>query len=274
MKRTRSVHHSNAARPFRARWVALVLGVPATFALGGSLAAGPQEQESRGALGRAAIEEYIQTRDLIGKEKANLATQLEFLTDRIDLVTRQIEATREEIEKTRSSIEETTTKREELEAENKALEDASSSLDSVIASLEARTKELAKRLPQPIAETINIFLVKIPEDPETTKLGLSERFKNVVAVLNFVDKYNTDVHAESEIRELQTGQSAQVTALYLGISQAYYVNGDGTAAGRGLPSEAGFVWEPLNEAAPAVQKAVQIKNGQVAEFVQLPITVE
>jgi len=276
MGRFQAVEGEGRARP---RWAALAIGLSAAAVLGGALVAGPQEPDSEDPaimLTRAAMEEYVQVRDLIGKETAQLATDKEFLADQIDLVTRQIESTRAEVEKVGASIEEMATKQTELEAQNTALEQATSSLVSVIAGLEERTKELLLRLPDPIreSEVVRSLSANIPEDPADTKLGLSRRFINVIGILNAVDKFNTDVHEVSELRTLPDGSSARVTVLYLGISQAYYVNGDGTVAGRGVPGEAGFEWMPLDEAASAVQQAVAIKNGKSAVFVQLPITID
>ena len=78
-------------------------------------------------------------------------------------------------------------------------------------------QELLKRVPAPAYEITSIARQQIPEDPETTKEGLARRFGAVAGVLTLLDKFNTDIHAESEIRTLQSGQDALVTVLYLGL---------------------------------------------------------
>lgn len=275
MERPNEVLGEKASASERRRWTTLAIGLPAVLLIGGAVAG--RTQESAGEtidLTRASLEQYIDLRKLISAETVALQDDLDFLSDEIDLVTAQIEARKEEIKELNSGIEDSADKVLELEEEEAALRAATATLEEVIPDLEARTKELLKRVPAPAYEITSIARQQIPEDPETTKEGLARRFGAVAGVLTLLDKFNTDIHAESEIRTLQSGQDALVTVLYLGLSLAYYVNDDGTAAGRGTPSADGYQWEPLDGAAAELQLGVQIKNGQAAQFVRLPITVE
>jgi len=111
-----------------------------------------------------------------------------------------------------------------------------------------RTKRLLERLPDPVRERVKPLSQRFPEDPADTKLSLGERFQNVIGVLNEVNKFNGEVSVTSEVRALANGSSAEVTALYLGIGQAYYVNASGDAAGIGTASADGWVWTPADEA--------------------------
>jgi hypothetical protein len=278
MERSRTVEGEGTARGARPRWSTIAVGVPAALVLGGALVAGPQETEvgpgDTIGLTREAMKEFLQLRDLISQETVKLADEKEFLADEIDLVTAQIEATRASIEETLGRIDETSKKVSELEEENESLKAATASLVEVIPGLEKRTKELIARIPAPAYELTSLPRQLLPENPDESDEKLSTRFSSVAGVLTLLDKFNTDIHSTSEIRELANGREELVTALYFGLSQAYYVNGDGTAAGRGVPSDEGYVWTSLDEAAQAVQLCVKIKNGQAAEFVQLPITID
>ncbi len=90
-----------------------------------------------------------------------------------------------------------------------------------------------------------------------------------------VNKFNREITVTSEVRELPDGTSAEVTALYVGISTAYYVSRDGSAAGMGTASPDGWVWTPANDDAAQIAKAIAIlKNEQVASFVKLPIDIK
>ncbi|MEM1447961.1 MAG: DUF3450 family protein, partial [Planctomycetota bacterium] len=237
MERPNEVLGEKASASERRRWTTLAIGLPAVLLIGGAVAG--RTQESAGEtidLTRASLEQYIDLRKLISAETVALQDDLDFLSDEIDLVTAQIEARKEEIKELNSGIEDSADKVLELEEEEGALRAATATLEEVIPDLEARTKELLKRVPAPAYEITSIARQQIPEDPETTKEGLARRFGAVAGVLTLLDKFNTDIHAESEIRTLQSGQDALVTVLYLGLSLAYYVNDDGTAAGRGTPS--------------------------------------
>lgn len=277
MQRFRTVECDGPTRSTRRRWVSAAVWLPAAVVLGGALVAGPQETESADEtirLTRDAIDRYHKVRELIGRETAQLAEDKVFLADEIELVTAQIEETRRQIAESETTIAETAKRVEKLETEEKDLEAATASLVEVIPGLEERTKELVKRVPAPAFDITSLARQRLPENPAESDEKLSVRFSAVAGVLTLLDRFNTEVHSTPEIRTLQNGQDARVTSLYIGLSHAFYVNGEGTSAGRGVPSPDGYVWSPLDEAAEAVQRCVQIKNGKAAEFVQLPITID
>jgi len=227
--------------------------------------------DTRDVLGR-----YVETRRILSKERRDWAVGREVLQDRIGVVRREIETLDSRVTDAQKSIAEADKKREELVAENERLASSSSSLVGTVAKLEARTRELLPRLPDPVRERVKPFSQRLPEaDAEEVKLSLGERFQNVVAILNEVDKLNREVTVWSEVREIGDGQTAEVTSMYVGLGQGYYVTGDGTAAGVGTATADAWVWQPANEFAPAIAKAIAIhKNEKPAEFVRLPIALQ
>ncbi len=222
----------------------------------------------------SGIDTWVELRGQIGKEEAQLAERLAFLKDRIELIRGQVADTKTETEARRGKVTESESKRAELEAESAKLKEASDALQAIIGPLEARTKELLTRMPAPLVELVQPLAQNIPDDPENTSVSLSRRFSQVVGVLSAIDKYNTDVHVTTETREIMAGTTAQVTALYLGISTAYYVNANGDKAGRGYVGADGFQWTPANDAAAEIQSAVKVLNGELPQFVQVPIVVD
>lgn len=236
----------------------------------GALGAGEDGLDSA----RSTLEKWVETRRAISQEKLELARSRETLTDRIGLVEREIEALRTRIGETRTSVTDADTQGVGLREENALLKSASTSLGDLIATLEARAAALLPRLPEPIRERVKPLSQRFPDDPATSTLSTAERFQNVVGVLNEINKFNGAITMASEVRQLPDGTSAEVTALYLGIGQGYYVNASGTAAGVGTGVGGTWVWTPANEAAPRIAEAIAIlKNEQVAGFVKLPIAV-
>jgi len=224
---------------------------------------------------KSALEQWVETRRLISKEKRDWALGKETLEERIDLVGTEIENLKERIEETEASITESDTKQAELEEKNGALKDASKALAETVAGLEERTAALLLRLPDPIRERVRPLSQRLPEKPAETELPLSQRFQNVVGILNEVNRFHREVTVTSEVRKLADGSTAQVTAMYFGLGRAYYVGADGRAAGVGTSSPEGWVWKPADEHAAAIAKAIAIVEGEdVAEFVRLPITIE
>ncbi len=244
------------------------------FALGlfttGAVAATQGEELVESA--RGVLEEWVETRRIISKEKRDWALGKELLEDRIELVRREIASLRERVDEAKDSIDDAEEKRVKLVEEKEALKQASAILVEQVAAFEGRTRELLTRLPDPLLEHVKPISQRLPENSEETELGLGERFLNLVGLLNEVDRFNREVKVTTEVRELEDGSTAEVTVLYIGLGQAFYVSASGKAAGTGRIGEDGWVWTPANEAAEAIALAVAIHEGEeAAGFVQLPV---
>ncbi len=224
---------------------------------------------------RAALEKWVETRKTISKEKQDWALEREILEERIKLVQREIKSLREKISEAEKSISDTDEKRAELMDENNKLKSASEMLTGTVTELEAKTIALNKQLPDPIRERVKPVSQLLPDDPNDTQLSLAQRFQNVIGVLNEVNKFNLEITVTSERRTIAGGKEAEVTALYVGLGQAYYTGANGTIAGVGRPSEQGWNWIPADEEADKIADAVAIlKNEMVAGFVPLPVKVK
>jgi FtsZ-binding cell division protein ZapB len=224
---------------------------------------------------RSALEKWVETRRILSKEQQEWQLGKEMLTDRIEVVKHEIESLRGKSGDADKSVTEADKKKADLAHENESLLQASASLQSTVVALEERTRGLLARLPDPIRERVKPLSQRIPDDAQKTRLSLGERFQNIVGILNEVDKFHREITVTSEVRKLGDGSSAEVTALYLGVSQGYYVTKKGDAAGIGSASADGFVWTPADAAAPAIAHAIAIlKNEKVAEFVLLPLRIQ
>lgn len=224
---------------------------------------------------RETLEKWVQTRHLISQEKQDWALGREMLEERIDLVQREIASLREKIAQAEASISEADEKRAELLEENEALKRSAQALQDVVAGLEGRTSVLIPRLPDPIRERIRPLSQRLPKEGDEKKQSLGKRFENVIGILNEVNKFNHEIAVTSEVRNLPDGTTAEVTAMYLGLGQAYYTGANGTVAGIGRPAADGWTWEQANEVAQPIADAVAIlKNEKVAAFVPLPVNVD
>ena len=242
----------------------LLLGVSA-------VAAEPQDVDGV----RAALEKWVETRKVISQEQRDWTLGKEMLNERIDLVQQEIDSLKEKISDAQKSINEADKKREELVEQNEELKKASAALNGTVLTLEQNTQNLLKRLPDPIRERVKPLSQRIPEDVEETKLSLAERFQNIIGILNEVNKFSREITLTSEVRSLPDGTSAEVTAMYVGLAQAYYASADGKIAGTGTSSADGWVWTANNSIAADISAAIAIlKNEQVASFVQLPVEVK
>ena len=224
---------------------------------------------------RSTLEEWVDVRRIISKEKRDWALGKQLLEGRVELVQEEINSFRAKIEEARASISEAEKRKLEMVEESDRLKAAFSSLEESIVELETRTKVLYEKLPDPVRGHLEAVRQQIPDDASQTKLSLAQRFLGVVGILDGVNKFNRDIHLQSEVRVLEDGTSAEVQALYVGIGQAYYITQDGLMAGIGTATDDGWTWRPANEHAPQIQQAIEILEGkQDATFVQLPIRID
>lgn len=224
---------------------------------------------------RTLIEQWVETQRAISKEKKDWTLGKEMLNERISVVEDEITSLREKIAQTQASISEADKKRAELVQENDKLKTASTTLVDIVTSLESGIQALDRRLPDPIKALIKPLSQRLPKDPNETKLSLSQRFQNVIGILDAVNKFNREITVNSEVRTLSDGTAVEVTALYIGLGQAYYTGRNGTVAGVGRPGANGWQWESADDAADQVTAAIDIlKNEKVADFVLLPVKIE
>ncbi|MBL8860491.1 MAG: DUF3450 family protein [Planctomycetes bacterium] len=227
------------------------------------------------ATARTTLERWVETRRVISLEQSDWQVGKEVLESRAAVLLREIEALQGRIGDARGSIAEADKKREALLEENARLKEASASLATTVAGLEARTRALLRRLPDPIRERVKPLSQRLPDETAEARSTLSERFQNVVGILNEIDKFHRTITLTSEVRQLGDGTTAEVTAIYLGISQGYFVTASGLSAGTGTSGAEAWVWTPANDAASRIARAIAVlKNEHVAEFVPLPMRIQ
>jgi FtsZ-binding cell division protein ZapB len=237
----------------------------------GVFAAAPQDVDGV----RAALEKWVESCKVISQEQRDWALGREMLNERIELVQQEINSLKEKISEAQESISEADKKRAGLVEDNEKLQAASDALAGTVLTLEQSIGRLLARLPDPIRDRVKPLSQRIPENAAETRLSLAERFQNIVGILNEVNKFSREITLTSEVRSLPDGTSAEVTALYVGIGQAYYAGTDGSLAGTGTSSPDGWVWSADNQSAAEISESIAILNNeQVAAFVQLPVEIK
>lgn len=263
----------NQSKP--AARLVLFLSIAIVFLVSSGSKSDEGESSNNIEITRTALEKWVETQRVISQERRDWQLGREILDERIELVQREIDSLHKKISDAEESIAEADKKRAEMIEENEKLRKASELLVGILVSLEENTEQLVKRLPDPIRERIKPLSQRLPEEKGKSKLSIAERFQNVVGILNEIDKFNREISVTSEVRTLPDGRSVEVTALYIGIGQAYYASGNGDIAGIGTATKDGWVWKQANEAAPQIADAIAIhKNEKSASFVQLPVTIE
>lgn len=275
--------------PRRARWSIVPAILTLTVALHaqeGSASEGAEDpqQQNQGAISvtREALSRWTETKRILSKEKQDWRLGKETLQARIDVVRREIESLTERTAKLSKDIADADEKRAQLVGENDGRTKVGEKLEQRIAGIEDRVRKLLPRLPEPLRERIKPLTQRLP-DPDKKdqelQLSLSNRYGNVIGVLDDISKWNREVTLKTESREMADGSSVSVVVVYVGLGQAYYAgknNADGVATigGVGTATATEWTWKPANELAADIQKAIAIyKNEQLATLVRLPVQI-
>ncbi|MFT4841813.1 MAG: hypothetical protein ACI8UD_001371 [Planctomycetota bacterium] len=239
-----------------------------------------QSPDSTITVTRTALAKWVETKRTISAERQAWQLGKQTITSQMEVVARQVKELNERITEANKSIVDAEAKYGELDAERNERKAVSQTLMDRIASLEDRTRKLLPRVPSSLVSKVEPISQRLPTNEQQQKaLSLSVRYQNVIGVLNAVDKWNRAITLKSEIRELGSGRTVEVSVLYIGLGQAYYVGGIGkdgkaTLAGVGLAAPTGWMWRETNDLAPAIQRAVAIYNNEgLAKLVQLPVQI-
>ena len=223
-------------------------------------------------LTRDALEKWVEARRTIGVERRDWALGKDLLDSRIDVLDRELKTLADRTKEVDATLTEADRKRDTLAQEAGTLKDASAQLAAMAAQLETKVKALVKRFPTPLAEKLKPLTQRLPEDSTSTTLSLAVRFQNVVGIINEANRFNREITQSSEIRKLADGSSVEVTAVYLGLAQGYYVGAGGRIAGIGRGAPEGWTWTESNDNGPAIERIVAIlRNQKPAAFVPIPV---
>ncbi|MFP4139716.1 MAG: DUF3450 family protein [Phycisphaerae bacterium] len=270
------------SRPHRIGLV--VTGAALVVCLLGSGALLAEKDSGQEQLGttREALRKWVDTRKTISRTKHDLDETVQMLKERIGVVRGEVQSLKRKTEESRSVIAEQEKKRDELKARLETLAGAADSLKPTIETLENRTVALLDRLPAHVREdrmisTLSKTFRGDPNDPNGVKKGsLSQRFQNVVGVLNKLNELSREIKVLPQRVLLPDGREAEVQAVFLGFGQAYYLGGRGKTAGIGRLSDDGkWTWVPANESAEEIARVMAIlEDEKPAAFVQVPIEIK
>jgi hypothetical protein len=223
---------------------------------------------------RLKMGKWIETQQIISKERNDWQQGKEILVSRLDLAKKEVATLQEQIVQAQVGATESAKKQAELVAQNDQLKAAGAQLGTVVTGMEADMRHLFPRLPEPIRTKLQPLYQRIPEDPAKSHASVAERFQNVLGILNELNKANGEITVSYEVHTLADGKPSEVQTIYVGLTQAYYVSSGGEA-GIGRPTDTGWAWEPSKAVADDVLRALEILQGkQSPTFVPLPVRLK
>ena len=251
------------------RWILVAVALLPALSGGAPRPAAPAPEG-----GREAIEQWVQTRSLIGKEKQDWRVGREVMNERIELMRREIDGLREKTGQATNELTDVDSKLTQQRAENERLREVGTELRSAAGDLEARLRALLEKVPDPVRERVKPLAVRLPADSNNTKIPMPERLQAIVGILNELTKANGEIMQAVEIRSMPDGKSAEVRAVYVGLAQGYYVSARGDA-GVGTVGTNGWRWTAASDLAEPIRAVLDIlQNKGSPRFVPVPAEVK
>lgn len=238
-------------------------------------AAAGTHAQTKFAEARTALDKWVETRQLISKEKSEWEMDKQTLEQQVNLLEKENQLLDEQIAKAEATTTQADKEKQKLIEDNEALSVASTAMSVTVAQLEKRLLEIVKAFPPPLMERIEPLYRRVPTKPENVRLSVSERMQNVIGIISEVDKFNNAITVVSEVKKNGQGVDVQVKTIYLGLAAGYFADKAQSFAGVGTPGGDGWQWTPQNNSAASIGRAIHVyENAAAAVFVELPVTIK
>jgi DNA repair exonuclease SbcCD ATPase subunit len=223
---------------------------------------------------KTELKRWIETSKTLQRTKRDWKVDKATLDQSIGLLERELRLLDSEIGKLEAGATEGATQRQELSDRQATLKQTAETVSKRLKTLENRLLALAPVFPRPLADKTKPLMRRLKTGGGQGGSSLGQRLQALLGILNEVDKFNGSLTLTGELRNID-GKQTQVETLYMGLSQAYYVDRTGSRAGVGVPSAKGWEWTPRNELAHAVTHVLLVyRSEHPAEFIELPVTLK
>jgi hypothetical protein len=224
---------------------------------------------------REALDNWVETQQEIAETRRELAFKKEFLKERISVLKQQIESAKERIAEAEAQAETAESEAVKLKEENEVLEASEDKLMEQLLALEDQTRRLLARLPNgpKVEEGVEKLAQRLPtaEKPEESRLPIPQRYLTITGILNEMDKYNLAIHLVPEVFE-RNGKNVEVTVMYVGLGQSYYLQPKSGFAGVGTATDDQWKWTDNDKLATDVAQAIAVfGKKEKPAFISLPV---
>ena len=223
---------------------------------------------------KALVQEWVRTEQLISQENRQWREEKSSIEDLLSILEAEQRVLNEQI----SLAQETATRADE---ERAALVEQLSAYQAISGELEDRVSEyerqlmvLQPRLPGALQRELAPRFSRIENPDQANLRSLSERVQIITSLLAEIGAFDSTVVLTTEIIPVAETGDIEARVMYLGLSRAYFVNGNGSGAGVGIPGAAGWQWQQINELAAEISEAMDVYESRVSpQLVELPIQV-
>jgi Protein of unknown function (DUF3450) len=220
----------------------------------------------------AQADAWVKTRLETARLEASWVSEQALLESTLAAMKERASVLEEKLEQTGLRTKQERTEIETLQGKIKATREDLEKLDQRSRALAGKLVAIRHRLPPRLSGGLEMAYRSLG----SAELGSGERMQFATLILNRCTQFNRTITAGDEVVELQPGKPARsVQVIYWGLSHAYAFDSAKSEAWLGSPSESGWSWSPLPDAAAAVSNLVAIYADKAdPEFVLAPAKVQ
>ncbi len=229
------------------------------------------DESSPGAELKSVISEWVETQRQLARAQSRWRTEKATLEFDLSRMREELKYFKDSIESMKSNESASLNERDTLLEQKQGLERFERIWLERLPILEKRVLELSQRLPDPLKRKISPALKRLQgvRDPNS---GINSRLQAIVAILGETDQFHHSVQIHDQIISINGAEEIQVKVIYIGLTQAYFVNEKGEQAGTGQPGATEWEWSSQPKLADRVQKMIRIQSGESAPaWVSMPL---
>lgn len=216
------------------------------------------------------LEQWVKTRQLISEDTSTWEAEKAILSELNGVRQRETAQLDEFVKAAGQRVDEIAGQRTAFAKEESDLKAWRSELETRLGKLRSQLAPLLPRFPPPLREKVEESLIRI-ESPDPDQ-PLQNRTRDLLLVLQAYLDFQNTFTVDSAIREIDSARR-EIDILYLGLTQAWYVDAEGKHSGYGHPTDTGWQWTEDSSIAANVRAAIEIQSKRAtAAFVELPIT--
>ena len=256
--------------------LSLALG---TGALGMSIASFANPTETNAEL----MQQWISLESQKGKLQSDWRERRQQIEQNLSLFELEQQSLQKIVQQSSDATTEVDEQRVSLLSEQSSLEAEQQQVSQLLQNLSQNMQHLMLRLPPPLQNQWQEKIALINQDAASN----SEKLERLLGMFKLAEDFDKRIainHASMSIKDKDGDrQNMMVTQIYMGLSQGWYINEDGTVYGFGKASNLGWQWfdqeEAKNQLGLALEPSTLLKirdaldDPTTATYLSLPVNI-